>query len=358
VTEEDEGTLLLAHTEVIGSDTLPTPNLVQTEAEATKLVAGAQRWPLITSSAPKRRVELVEKEVYTVLGDGEEGDPKRWIFDTGASNHMTGIKEVFTDLDLGVIGTVRFGDGSVMRIEGCGTVLFARKNGAHQTLHNAYYIPRLTTNIVSCGQLDEGGFKILIGDGFMRIRDEQMQLLAKIRRSAGRLYVLDLTVARPVCLAVCTGEDAWRWHARFGHINFKALRKMGREGLVRGLPILSQVDQVCEACLASKHRRTSFPLQAIRRDAEPLELVHGDICGPISLVTPSGNCYFLLLIDDYNRYMWVVLLPTKDGTAAAIKNVQAAAERKSGKKLCALRTDRGGEFSVNHFKEYLAELGV
>jgi hypothetical protein len=124
--------------------------------------------------------------------------------------------------------------------------------------------------------------------------------------------------------------------------------------LVRGLPILSQVDQVCEACLVGKHRRTPFPHQAMRRATEPLELVHGDICGPISPVTPSGNRYFLLLVDDYSRYMWVVLLPTKDGTAAAIKNVQAAAKRKSGKKLRALRTDRRGEFSTNHFKEYLA----
>jgi hypothetical protein len=155
----------------------------------------------------------------------------------------------------------------------------------------------------------------------MRIRDEQMQLLAKIRRSAGRLYVLDIAIAWPVCLAACAREDAWRWHAHFGHINFEALRKMGREGLVRGLPILSQVDQVCEACLAGKHRRTPFPHQAMRLAMKPLELVHGDICSPISPITPSGNRYFLLLVDDYSRYMWVVLLPTKDGTAAAIKNV-------------------------------------
>jgi transposase InsO family protein len=170
--------------------------------------------------------------------------------------------------------------------------------------------------------------------------------------------VLDIAIARPVCLAACAGEDAWRWHARFGHINFEALRKMGREGLVRGLRILSQVDQVCEACLTGKHRRTSFPHQAMRRATEPLELVHGDICGPISPVTPSENRYFLLLVDDYSRYMWVVLLPTKDGAATAIKNVQAAAERKSGKKLRALHTDRRGKFLVNHCKEYLAELGV
>jgi transposase InsO family protein len=127
---------------------------------------------------------------------------------------------------------------------------------------------------------------------------------------------------------------------------------------VHGLPIMSQVDQVYAACLANKHWMTPFPHQTMRWAIEPLELVHGDICGPISPVTPSGNRYFLLLVDDYNRYMWMVLLPTKDGMAAAIKNVQAAAEWKSGKQLCALRTDRGGEFTANHFKEYLAELGV
>jgi transposase InsO family protein len=56
--------------------------------------------------------------------------------------------------------------------------------------------------------------------------------------------------------------------------------------------------------------------------------------------------------------MWIVLLPTKDGVPAAIKNVKVAAERKSGKKLCALCTDRRGEVTANHFKEYFAELGI
>jgi transposase InsO family protein len=170
--------------------------------------------------------------------------------------------------------------------------------------------------------------------------------------------VLDIAIAWPVCLAACAWEDAWRWHARFGHINFRALRKMGREELVRGLLALAQVEQVCEACLAGKHRRTSFPHQAVRWAAKPLELVHGDICGPITLATPSGNHYFQLLVGDYNRYMWVVLLPTKDGTPAAIKRVQAAVERKSSKKLRTLRTDRGGEFTANHFNDYFTELGV
>jgi hypothetical protein len=51
--------------------------------------------------------------------------------------------------------------------------------------------------------------------------------------------VLDATIARPVCLAAQGAEDAWVWHARLGHVNFTALRKMAREELVRGLPLLS-----------------------------------------------------------------------------------------------------------------------
>jgi transposase InsO family protein len=73
---------------------------------------------------------------------------------------------------------------------------------------------------------------------------------------------------------------------------------------------------------------------------------------------PKCNSYFLLLVDDYTRYMWVVLLSCKNSTADAIKRVQVATEGKSGNLLGALRTDHGGEFIAAHFKDYCAELGV
>jgi hypothetical protein len=63
---------------------------------------------------PKKHVEMVEEEVYVVLGDVGEGDPKRWIFDIGASNQMIGLREVFTNLETDVVGTVWFGDGYVV----------------------------------------------------------------------------------------------------------------------------------------------------------------------------------------------------------------------------------------------------
>lgn len=65
-------------------------------------------------------------------------------------------------------------------------------------------------------------------------------------------------IAQPVCLAARGEEEAWVWHAQFIHLNFGAMRKMGRNGLVRGMPTLTQGG----ACLAGKQRRASFPQHA------------------------------------------------------------------------------------------------
>ena len=136
--------------------------------------------------------------------------PRRWVLDTGATNHMTGSRSVFAELNTGVAGTVKFGDGSVVAIEGKGTVLFACKNGEHRRLDDVYYIPRLTTNIISLGQMDEYGFKVDIESRILRLYDLQQQLLAKVHRSASRLYFLDMNIAAPVSLTMHVGDVAWR----------------------------------------------------------------------------------------------------------------------------------------------------
>jgi len=304
-------------------------------------------------------IHLLEHKVLAHL-DAEEKEhvADSWVLDTGATNHMSGSRAAFTELDAAVCGTVRFGDDSVARIEGCGTIVFRCENGEQCAFRGVYYIPQLTTNIMSIGQLDEVGYKIIVDDGVMTIREPGRKLLARIRRLANRLYVLNINVAQPVALASCTQEEARRWHARLGHVNMAALRKMAQEELMRGLPAIDHDDRLCEACLAGKQRRTSFPEQAEYRVQQALELVHGDLCGPITPETPSGSKYFLLLVDDCSRFMWLTVLPSKDRAAAAIKEFQARAEGESGLKLGALRTDRGGEFTSIEFAEHCAAEGV
>jgi hypothetical protein len=88
------------------------------------------------------------------------------------------------------------------------------------------------------------------------------------------------------------------------------------------------------------------------------EVAHGDLCGLITPTTSSGKKVFLLLVDDYNRFMWVALLRSKDEASEAIKRLRAEAESDSGKKMSCLRTDRGGEFTSDDFNNYCAQTGV
>ncbi|WVZ90574.1 hypothetical protein U9M48_036865 [Paspalum notatum var. saurae] len=114
-------------------------------------------------------LHLDESRLYVQLGDRGGSGHTEWILDTRATNHMTGVRSAFSELDTGIHGTVRFGDGSVAGIEGRGTILFKCKNGEHQALGGVYHIPRLTTNVISLGQMEEAGFKILLDQGCLKI---------------------------------------------------------------------------------------------------------------------------------------------------------------------------------------------
>jgi hypothetical protein len=82
-------------------------------------------------------VHIVEETVYAALDEEMGQESCHWVLDTGASNHT--------------VGTVKFTDGSVVSIEGIGTILYECKNGEHRAFNGVYYIPRLTTSIISVG---------------------------------------------------------------------------------------------------------------------------------------------------------------------------------------------------------------
>ena len=127
----------------------------------------------------------------------------------------------FSELDSGIRGTVKFGDGSVVEIEERDTILFIGKGGEHCKLTDVYFIPRLKANLVSLGQLDKAGYHISIERRLLKICDDRRQLLMQVRCMANRLYILELKIKQLVSLSARTEEVAWRWHARYGHLLYK-----------------------------------------------------------------------------------------------------------------------------------------
>jgi hypothetical protein len=66
--------------------------------------------------------------------------------------------------------------------------------------------------------------------------------------------------------------------------------------MTRGLPMINHVDKFCDICVITKHRRAPFPAEAQYRTQEPLKLVHGDLCGPVTPATlgrvaDATSCY-------------------------------------------------------------------
>jgi hypothetical protein len=116
--------------------------------------------------------------------------------------------------------------------------------------------------------------------------------------------------------------------------------------MVRGLPSFDHVELFCDVCVLTKQRRLPFPQQSSFRAKERLELMHGDLCGPVTPATPGGRRYFLLLIDDLSRYMWVVVLSSKGETADAIRRAQATAEVECSRKLHVLNSRRTARMRV------------
>nr|XP_017224971.1 PREDICTED: uncharacterized protein LOC108201187 [Daucus carota subsp. sativus] len=92
----------------------------------------------------------------------QDGDAQNtgWYIDSACSNHMSGIRELFAELDESQKSEVKIGDGKTLKIEGRGVIVFHSNEGKPQKITDVYYVPELTQNLLSTGQLMKKGFSL------------------------------------------------------------------------------------------------------------------------------------------------------------------------------------------------------
>lgn len=298
------------------------------------------------------------KPQLTEKGEAKMYESNLWYIDNGSSNHMTGQKSKFKELDERITGRVKFGDGSTVDIQGRGSIALKCKDGQERTLNEVYFIPNLRSNIISVGQLTEDGSKVVIKGDFMWVYDKEEKLLMKIKKSQNRLYRIIIKTENHNCMLSKLEDASKLWHVRLGHVNYQALGLMCRDEMVRGMPRIIQPKELCTGCLMLKQARNNIPKKSKFTAQKVLELVHADLYGPITPETAAGNKYFFLLVDDYSRLMWVYLLKTKNEAFGAFKKFKAMVEDGKERRIKVLRTDRGGEFVSNEFSQYCEEAGI
>ncbi|KAL6312732.1 hypothetical protein AAG906_015139 [Vitis piasezkii] len=275
------------------------------EKSETRVISGATRkrfghveaecWKKERQEKQANYVEQEEDQVKLIMAYNEE---------VVSSNNIWFWISLFKELDESHKLKVKLGDDKQVQVEGKGTVAVNNGHGNVKLLYNVYFIPSLTQNLLSVGQL--------------------------------MLFPLEMSSIEKHALVVKETSESNLWHLRYGHLNVKGLKLLSKKEMVFGLPKIDSVN-VCEGCIYGKQSKKPFPKGRSRRASSCLEIIHADLCGPMQTASFGGSRYFLLFTDDHSRMSWVYFLQSKAETFETFKKFKAFVEKQSGK--CIKRAD-------------------
>ncbi|KAJ0007943.1 hypothetical protein Pint_29117 [Pistacia integerrima] len=156
---------------------------------------------------------------------------------------MTGIKSLFTELDESYKLKVRLEDDKQMQVEGKGTVAINNGHGNVKLLYSVYFIPHLSQNLFSVGQLMASGYSILFDDVSCVIRDKKSdQIIVDVRMTPNKLFPLEVSSVESHALVVKGNRESSLWHLRYGNLNVKGLKLLSQKEMVFGLPKIESLD--------------------------------------------------------------------------------------------------------------------
>ena len=147
------------------------------------------------------------------------------------------------------------------------------------------------------------------------------------------------------------GDDLTLWHSRMYHPSLRVT------SLVPGLRSLSSDSDIlfqnCDVCLRAKQNRQIFSESSNKANAV-FDLIHCDLWVPYRTTAFCGSRYFLTIVDDHSRQVWLYLLPDKEKVAQHLREFFSMIEHQFSKKVKTLGSDNGTEFLclTSYFQEH------
>jgi transposase InsO family protein len=114
-----------------------------------------------------------------------------------------------------------------------------------------------------------------------------------------------------------------------------------------------------KGCVLSKYVWAPFP-KSDSRTKGILDLIHIDICGPVSSLSIGGKLrYYITFIDDFSRKTWIYFLTekTSEKVLKKFQEFKAFVETQTGKRIKSLKSNNGGEYTSYVFKRCCVEAG-
>ncbi|KAF5784023.1 putative RNA-directed DNA polymerase [Helianthus annuus] len=225
---------------------------------------------------------------------GRLDDGSKWIVDSGCTEHITPILDSFhgnieTTRELPV--TIPNGDSIPVKGKGSCTL----SNGIK--ISDVLYIPEFTCNLLSVSRLTQDlHCTVTFFPDFFIMQDLSSRKLIGTGKCQQGLYRMRMVGRERMAMAV--GNDVW--HRHLGHASHSKLSFLDFVSFKTN-------GDVCDSCAKAKFTRLPFISSSIKT-GECFELLHCDIWGKYLTPTLTGANYFITIVDDFSRSVWVYLL--------------------------------------------------
>ena len=269
-----------------------------------------------------------------------------WILDTGASDHISGNKDLFSSLNFqSPLPTITLANGSQTIAKGIGSVCPLPS----LPLTSILYVPNFPFNLISISKLTRDLHCVLtVSHNSVTLQDRRTGKTIGIEHESQGLFHL----SSPLCSTTCTSMEApFLLHSHLGHPSLSKFRK-----LVPHFSSLSSLE--CESCQLGKHTRVWFPKRLDPRTKSPFELVRTDIWGPSRSTSALGFCYIVTFTDDYSRCTWLFLMKTRVELFSIFQKFHAEIRTQFNTSNRILRSDNAKEYFSTPFSSFMSSHGI
>lgn len=204
-------------------------------------------------------------------------------------------------------------------------------------------VPKLSCNLISVTQLiDHLQCTVQFNDSMYAIQDHSRMLIGTNIMWDG-LYYFDGEASVQHLTTHGSSSILELWHRRMGHPLEKVVKLLPPVNDRKG-----SLNKACEVCFRAKHPRDKFPLSE-NKALRIFENVHCDLWGPYRHPSSCGARYFLTIVDDFSRALWIYLLVDKTEVFHKFISFVAMVDRQFSQTIKVVQSDNGTEFNYLNF---------
>ncbi|KAJ9538263.1 LOW QUALITY PROTEIN: hypothetical protein OSB04_030996 [Centaurea solstitialis] len=276
-----------------------------------------------------------------------------WIIDSGTTQHMTSsVSQLENVIDISDLSLkVKHPNGTFATIHKVGN----KRVTPNITLFDVLVVPEFDVNLLSVHKLvRDSKLQVVFDEDTCHIQDCALQRNVGTGNEKGGLYLLETNVSESVRannITTCYASKSL-WHSRLGHPAEPVMQ------ILKGkLNFDSNKVLPCDICHLAKQARSKFE-DSSHKTTQLGDIIHLDVWGPYKVSTKEGFKYFLTVVDDYTRSVWVYLMKGKDEVYENIVSFTNMIQTQFHKCIKNFRTDNGTEFVNHKFSQFTKGMGI